>query len=146
MKKFILGFITALVLVGLIYWAYPFVSGFWGGRGPVPAEELKPGATDFGALKVTVLGKGSPIADVEVDLGTIQTGKGPTGPMAVATTNEQGVAMFEKVPVGVYDIFWNGSTVPRPHFPQAYKQPFSRLSVEILKGQVTEKKIELEPK
>ncbi len=135
MKKFILGFVVAAVLLGGGFFAYRF----FGGSGPVSPEMLKPDVTDYGTLKVTVLGQGrAPLPDVEVDLGTIGK-RGPEGPMAFARTNSEGVALFERVPVGGYDVFWNSY-----FFPEEYSQP-SRALVEITKDKTTEKVFELSP-
>jgi|SRR3989344_4937438 len=140
MKKFILGFISACVLVGLIYFGYPIIRGFFGGSGgPVSPSELNPEVKDFGILRVEVFGKGQPIADVAVDLGKIGP-RGPEGAMSEVRTDVNGVALFENVPVGVYDIFWNLTA-----FPQEYNQP-ATISVEIKKGQTTQKRINLTPK
>ncbi len=136
MKKFILGFISALALVAIIYFGYPFIRGFGGGNGPVAPKDLNPGMTDFGILKVSVFANSQPMAGVEVDLGKIGP-NGPEGAMSAIKTNEQGVALFEKVPVGVYDIFWNLNS-----FPKGY-DPSKNISVEILKDKTLEKRIEL---
>ncbi len=136
MKKFIFGFGAALALIALIYFGYPFIRGFQGGGGPVAPEQLNPGAKDFGVLKVIVFENNQPIAGVEVDLGKIGP-DGPVGPMSAIKTDSQGSALFEKVPVGAYDIFWNLNA-----FPDGYMPP-SNITVEILKDKTTEKKVEL---
>jgi len=77
--------------------------------------------------------------DVAVDLGKIGP-RGPVGAMSEIKTDTGGVALFEEVPVGTYDIFWNLKA-----FPAGYNQP-SKISVEIIKGQVTQKRVDLTPK
>ncbi len=142
MKKFILGFIAALVLVGVGFGIYKFLTGAVGpgSSGPVSPEALKPGVSEYGTLKIIVLGKDKlPLSGVEIDLGTVGA-QGPEGPMAFQRTGTDGVALFEKVPVGAYDVFWNSY-----FFPKEYDQP-PKISVEIKKGQTTERTIELKIK
>ncbi|MBI2055218.1 MAG: carboxypeptidase regulatory-like domain-containing protein [Candidatus Sungbacteria bacterium] len=141
MKKFILGFVAALIVTAIVYFAYPIIRGFFSGGGPVSPENLKPGVKDYGSLRVEIFGRGNPLADVEVDLGEIGS-NGPTGPMSFAVTDSSGVASFEKVPIGNYDIFFNAY-----HFPSEYNLPQpDRVSVSIVKDQITQKRIDLAPK
>ncbi len=141
MKKFVLGFISAVVLLGLIFLGFLFVRGFFigGSSGPVTSENLVKDAKDFGSLRIDIFGKGQPLADVEVDLGTIGSG-GPAGPMSAIVTDAGGTALFGKVPVGNFDVFFNNY-----HFPEGYNVP-QRVSVEIVKGQMTQKRVDLAPK
>ena len=136
MKKFIFGFIAALALVALIYFGYPLIRGFQGDSGPVAPEQLNPDAKEFGELKVGVFSGSQPLAGVEVDLGKIGP-SGPVGAMSAVKTDSQGTALFQKVPVGAYDIFWNLNA-----FPGGYSVP-SNIPVEILKDKITEKRVEL---
>ncbi len=138
MKKFVLGFISALAVIAVLFLAYLALRGSFSGGGPVSPENLKPGIKDYGSLRVEVFGKGSPLGDVEVDLGEIGP-SGPTGPMSFAVTDSSGVAVFEKVPVGNYDIFFNSN-----HFPSGYVPP-QRVSVNIAKDQVMQKRVDLAP-
>jgi len=132
-KKALLAFlIAAVVAFGITY-----LRGTSGG-GPVVPSALKPGATEFGSLRVTVLALGQPVEGVEVDVGTM-TSSGPTGAMTVATTGADGVALFEQVPVGTFDIFWNLNV-----FPKGYQQP-SGFPVTIVKNQTTAKTVTLTP-
>ena len=137
-KNFILGFLAALIFIGIIYWGYPLISGIKSNE-IVPSNELKHGSTDIGTLKVEIFANGAPLSGVEVYLGTIGN-NGPVGPMSAVKTNEKGLALFEPVPAGTYDIFWNTKT-----FPQGYNQP-PVMSVEITRDKVIEKVIELIPK
>jgi hypothetical protein len=139
MKKFILGFISALVLVGLIYFAYPFIRSFFSGASPVSPESLNPSVKDYGSLRVEIFGKGNPLADVEVDLGKIGS-SGPTGPMSFLITDSSGLVVFKNVPVGSYNIFFNDY-----HFPNGYVMPRYFL-VNITKDQNTQERIDLAPK
>ncbi len=134
-KNFVLGFLAALIFIGVIYFAYPLISGFRGIT-VVPPNELKRGSTDIGTLKIYVFAEGTPLSGVEVNLGTIGP-NGPVGPMSVVETDEQGLALFEPVPAGVYDVFWNNN-----NFPFQYKQP-PVMSIEIARDKVIEKTIEL---
>lgn len=138
MRRFIFGFISALVAVAVIFIAYLVIRSFFG-SGPVSPQNLKPGVKDYGTLRIEVFGKGNPLGDVEVDLGEVGP-NGPTGPMSFAVTDTNGLAVFEKVPVGDYDIFFNAN-----HFPKGYVAPPS-VSVSIAKDQVAQKRIDLAPK
>lgn len=138
MKKYILGFISALVLIAIIFVVFLFIRGS-GDKGPVSPVDLKPEVTDYGILRVEVFGKGKPLADVEVDLGEIGS-SGPTGPMSFMVTDAGGLATFENVPVGSYDIFFNTN-----HFPAGFAPPKS-VAVNIVKDQVVQKRIDLAPK
>ncbi len=139
MKKFALGFISALAVIAVIFFVYLAIRSFSGGGGPVSPENLKPGVKDYGTLRVEVFGKGNPLVDVEVDLGEIGS-SGPTGPMSFTVTDSAGLALFEKVPVGNYDIFFNTN-----HFPSGYVPP-QRVNVSIAKDQVLQKRIDLAQK
>ena len=134
MKSFILGFIAALVLIGVIYFGYPFIRGFFGG-GPVSPSELMPGAKVFGNLKVQLTGAGKPLPNIEVDLGQ------PGGRMSFTTTDADGVAFFLNVPVGAYNIFFNDL-----NYPKEFERVSSVIPVEIAKDKTTEKKIDLKLK
>ncbi len=139
MKKFIFGFISALVFIGVIYFGYLFIRGFFSGGGPVSPENLNPAVQDYGSLRVEIFGKGNPLSDVEIDVGVI----GSQGPEAFTyvVTDANGVALFEKLPVGVYDIFFNGY-----RFPEGYEVPKERHSIRIAKDQLTQKRIDMAPK
>ena len=135
MKKFILGFIAALALVGLIYFGYPIIRGFFGTSAPVVPGLLNPEAKDFGSLKVEVFGKGNPVAGLEVDLGQ------PGGRMTYTMTDADGTATFEGVSVGNYNIFFNDL-----NYPKEFARISSAIPVEIVKDKTTEKRIELAPR
>lgn len=139
MKKFTLGFVSAVVVAAVLFFAYLAIRSLSGGGGPVSPENLKPGVKDYGSLRVEVFGRGNPLADVEVDLGEIGS-NGPTGPMSFTITDSSGVASFEKVPVGSYDIFFNSN-----HFPNGYVPP-QRVSISIAKDQIVQKRIDLAQK
>lgn len=134
MKKYILGFIGALVLIGLVYLGYQFISGSRGSYTPVAPESLNPAAKEFGTLRVEVSGKGKPIVGLEVDLGQ------PGGRMTYKMTDGSGVAVFENVSVGSYDIFFNDI-----NFPKEFARISSTIPVEITKDRIVEKNIILEP-
>lgn len=135
MNKFFLGFVSAIVLIGLIYLGYLVIPGFFS-SGLVSPEELDPNAKDFGTLRVEVFGDGNPLSQVEVDLGKIGPG-GPIGKMSAVKTDESGTAVFKKVPVGTYDVFWNTYA-----FPKEYSQPES-ISIEIIKDEIVIKRFDL---
>ena len=162
MKNFLLGFLAATALFGVmsivvsrvaVLDADGVVRAFGIGlfrpsrvaagsfatspQQPVSPKDLKPGATEFGALKVQVTGAGKPLPGLEVDLGKIEPGTGPTGPMAVLQTDSNGFVTFEPVPVGGYDLFFNSS-----NFPQEFEQ-LSRVPADVSKDKVTSLKIEL---
>lgn len=130
-----------LVLVGIVYVGSLLLHGFFGGPAPVASNNLVPGAHDFGSLTVLIFGKGQPLSNVEVDIGTVGE-RGPTGPMSYAVTDAHGAATFEKVPVGNFNIFFNTN-----HFPAAYQTPLQSAlpSVHIVKDQPAETRIDLAP-
>ena len=134
MKNFIFGSVAALVVVGLIYMAYPMIGGFFT-SGPVSPQELKSGVTDFGALQVKVSGAGKPLSGIEVDIGE------PGGRMSYLMTDKDGIVLFENVPVGQIEIFFNDF-----NFPKEFIRVSSRIVVSIAKAKTTEKEIELTPK
>jgi hypothetical protein len=138
MKNIFIGFASALILIGVIYFAYGMLRGA-SNSGPVSPQNLKPGVNDYGTLQVAVFGKGAPLPDVEVDVGEVGS-NGPTGPMSYAVTDTSGTALFENVPVGTYDVFFNTN-----HFPAGYMPP-QRVPVSISQGQITQKRIDLAPK
>lgn len=157
MKNFILGFVTATILLAGVMF---FLSkSFMDADGtvrilgvelfrlapktsssnpqPVQPQDLSPGSTDFGTLRVEIFGLGNPLAEVEVDLAKTEPGKGPIGPMTYAKTDANGIAMFERVPVGSFSVFFN-----LKNFPKGYKY-IPNVPVEIIKNQTIIKKIEL---
>lgn len=138
MKKIIWILAAVIILAGASFAAFLFFRGSSGQ--PVSPEMLKPGVTDYGTLKVLIKGKGQPLNDVEVDLGTISSG-GPTGPMTFKITDESGLALFENVPVGNYNVFFNTN-----HYPADFAPYSEQVSVKINQGQTTEKTIELKTK
>ncbi len=58
--------------------------------------------------------------------------------MSVEITDKDGMAFFEKVPIGNYVIFFNDNT-----FPKNFERISTLIPVKITEGQVTEQKIEL---
>jgi len=130
--------LAAFLLAAAIAVGYTYLRGSFGDTGPVSPSALKPGATEFGTLQVTVLAEGRPMADVEVDLGTVGP-SGPTGAMSTMKTDVNGVALFEQVPVGTYDVFWNTNA-----FPQGYEVQRD-ISVTITKDTTTRKTVTLVP-
>ncbi len=139
MKKFISGFVSALILIAVAYYGYPairgFVLGFSDQGKPLTPSELTPGATAFGNLKVEVTSDGKAVANLEVDLGK------PGGRMSYIVTDDNGIALFEKVSVGTYNIFFNNI-----NFPKNLTRLSSAIPVEIKDGVTTEKNIELKAK
>lgn len=139
MKKFILGFVSALILVAVAYYGYPVVNGFifgFSNQGkPLAPSELMPGATAFGNLKIEVTSGGRAVTNLEVDLGQ------PGGRMSYTITDSYGIALFEKVSVGTYNVFFNDI-----NFPKDLVRLSSVVPVEVKDGITTEKKIELKSK
>lgn len=139
MKKFILGLIIGLVIfLTLSYFGLGnFMQGLKGGENGesssvVPAELLKEGAAEFGSLKVVMTdSQGAFVGNIEVDVG-----EQPGGKMAVETTDGNGVAFFDKMPVGNYVIFFNEIT-----FPKNFERPAVLIPVKIMAGQTTEQEI-----
>ncbi|OGG49054.1 hypothetical protein A3G63_00570 [Candidatus Kaiserbacteria bacterium RIFCSPLOWO2_12_FULL_52_8] len=140
MKNSTIGFLVAVVLLGVALGIFKYAPSLFSvGPAPVTSDNLIIGSTDFGSLTVLVYGKGQPLSDVEVDLGTVGA-NGPTGSMSYTVTDANGVATFSKVPVGSFDIFFNTN-----RFPTGYAvPPQSKLpSVQIIKDQQIQKRIDL---
>lgn len=137
MKKFIFGFIAGIAITLVVFFGFSLIQNM--GFKPVSPDQLNPEAKEWGALRLEVFGKGQPISGVEVDLGKIGP-NGPEGPMSAMETDANGVVLFEKIPVGTYDVFWNSND-----FPQNFNQP-GRILIEITKDQTTLKRIDFAPK
>lgn len=139
MKKFIFGLTTGAVIFMLLNFfgivdLRQFGKGFGNNSSIVAPENLIEGAQQFGSLKVTVAsGQGEFISGIEVDVG-----EHPGGKMAVEITDKNGVAFFEKMPVGNYVVFFNDNT-----FPKNFEKASNLISVKIIEGQVTEQNIQL---
>lgn len=145
MKKFILGFIAALVLVGLIYtakFAFNFLSSSKNTVGGTTAvkcnaqkslcERFTP-AADGGALKITIFSHaGAAAKNLEVDLGA----KPGAPEYYMKYTDENGIAEFDGIPPGVYAVYFNGVT-----FIKEYGSSSIVERIEINKNQTTEKTI-----
>lgn len=141
MKKFILGLIIALILgifVNIIF-GYIKFDYFKNKNGQNQAinkdikncKDLVSGASTFGDLKVTVLGNGKPVENLEVDLSTKP---GPT--RCMQKTDKNGMVSFEAIPAGQMFIYFNDNA-----FPKQFGQPPTE-PVTIFPGQSVEKKVE----
>lgn len=119
MKKFILGFLTAIVFIGVGFGTYQLARPH-----------------DFGDLKVIATSNGKPVAGLEID---VDSQPGP--PKYRDQTDENGVVLFEELPVGRYAIFFNGE-----NFPKELADATLYFWVTVKKDKVTEKKIVLRPK
>ena len=155
MKKLVLGFISALILVGLVYAVFTFVPQFVSKkRGPLYDEDVKRAqeavicdavkhscnyfdkTQGSGSLKVAIVVAKSPVKRLEVDVA----GK-PGSPLYyVKLTDNNGVALFNNLPSGDYAIYFNGV-----NFPKEYGDS-PTVPVEIIKNQTIERVIELTPK
>ncbi len=118
MRKFILGFIAALALIGIGYGVYYFLT-----------------PRDFGDLKVTATSNGKPVAGLEIDVD-----KKPGPPKYRIDTDENGIALFEKLPVGAYAVFFNDASFPSDRLE---KPEGGIIWVDVAKDQMTETKINL---
>ncbi len=101
--------------------------------GPVFPQELISGAEKFGSLNVVITAGGAFVSGIEVDVG-----ERPGGKMAVGVTDKNGTAVFEKMPVGKFVIFFNDNT-----FPKNFERVSNLIPIEIIEGRTTEQKIEL---
>jgi hypothetical protein len=114
MRNFVLGFVSALLLVGLGYGVYQFVISP-GQDNTIPRENpgdcahLDSSASAFGKVEVTLTSKsGQSVGEVEVNLG-VQPG---AENYCWTQTNENGVATFEQVPADDYFVYFNDATLP----------------------------------
>jgi hypothetical protein len=143
MKGFLLG-----LAVGIGFMAILNITGWgdikhwtlFGNNAGVPnavaTQNLVKGATEFGTLKVTVTSGKAVVSGVEVDVG-VQ----PGGKMAVATTDKDGVALWNEMPIGDFVVFFNAY-----NFPKNFKFESSLTPVSVSADQTTEQKIELTAK
>lgn len=155
MKKFVLGFIFALVLMGLIYSVFMFLSQFQPKKkGPLYDEDVKKAqeavicdvlkhscsyfdkTQDSGSLSVTIIAAKGPVKGLEVDVA----GKPGSPQYYVKLTDNNGVALFNNLPSDDYAIYFNGV-----NFPKEYGDS-PTVPVEIVKNQTIERVIELTPK
>lgn len=91
---------------------------------------------DSGNLKVSVTSFGKPVESVEVDVGSEPGAQ----KYYLRETDEQGIAQFDGLPSGSYKIYFNLND-----FPKEYDAS-QLIDVKIVKGQMTEKTIELKKK
>ncbi|MFA5086879.1 MAG: hypothetical protein WC470_01085 [Candidatus Paceibacterota bacterium] len=139
MKKFIFGLITGVVIFMLLNFfgivdLKQFGKGFWSSSSIVAPENLIEGAQQFGSLKVAITsGQGAFIGNIEVDVG-----EHPGGKMAMEITDKNGIAFFDKMPVGNFVIFFNDNTLPKN-----FEKAPSLIPVKIIEGQTTEQNIQL---
>ena len=141
MRNFILGFISALFLVGVSYGIYNFVIS--SKKDEVSRESqgncahLKSGSTDFGKAEITITSNsGQSVKEVEVNLGDL-----PGAEVYCWTkTDDNGVASFDDVPAGGYYIYFNDVTLP-PALGGGDATPV--LQIEVSEGATAEAGIEL---
>ncbi len=152
MKKFALGFICALVSVGLIYAAFTLLPQLGSKKkGPLYDQDVQKAkeavicdnqkhscasfdkTQDSGSVKVTITAKNNPVKGLEVDVAAQ-----PGAPQYyVKLTDGSGIALFSGLPRGSYTIYFNGV-----NFPKEYgNSPV--VPVEIVKNQTTERTIDL---
>lgn len=141
MNKFILGLITGIVIMlALNFLGFgDFIKGFFNNTASniVAPEDLVSGAQEFGSLKVIITtNKTQLVSGIEVDVADH-----PGTKMTVGVTDNNGTVVFEKMPVGNFVIFFNDVT-----YPKSFERVSALIPVQIIKGQVTEKNIELSPK
>jgi len=146
MKKYIIGFIigfTSAVLLVMIAFIVGrkigFIPPFKESTDESDVQQgecanINPDITEYGSLKVTLLHKGSPAKNTEVDLALTP---GPDN-YCYQETNESGIAEFTGVPIGNYFIYLNMIS-----FPEEYGIPSAEVEVEISKNTTTEITIEL---
>lgn len=152
MKNFILGFIAALVLVGLIYEFPSFLHGFEKEKtGLLYSEDVKKAkeavlcdavkhscsyfdkVDDSGSIKIVISAGENPVKGLEVDVAP----RPGSQQYYVKLTDNSGVATFENIPSGEYAIYFNGV-----NFPKEYGDS-PTVPVEITKGQTIERAIDL---
>lgn len=155
MNKFILGFLTALLLAAIIYGALVFLPGFFSGskgplydsnigkaEGAVLCDNQKHSCGYFGAaqnsgnLRVILTAAGNPVTGLEVDAAD----KPGATQYYMKLTDGSGVALFNGLPAGGYTIYFNGV-----NFPKEYGNA-PTVPVVIEMGQTAERRIDLKSK
>lgn len=130
MKKFVLRFISALILGGLIYSIFIVLPQFeTKKKGPLYDEDVKKAQEvvicdvvkhscsyfdkiqDSGNVKVVISAGNNPIKGLEVDIAS----KPGFPQYYVKLTDKQGVALFENLPSGKYTIYFNGVNFPKEY-------------------------------
>lgn len=154
MKKFVLGFISALVLIGIVYATLIFLPQLsQKKKGPLYDQDVKKAqeavicdaikhscsffdkTQDSGNVRVLINATGKPVSGLEVDVAP----KPGSPQYYVRLTNKQGVALFESLPSGKYAIYFNGV-----NFPKKYGDS-PTVPVEVIKNQTAERNINLAP-
>lgn len=153
MRNFLLGLVIALILgtltnviLGYIKFGYfknldLNLSGLLKNRSGQPqvidkdvkgCKDLVPGASTFGKLKVTIVGNGKPVENLEVDLSNQ-----PGQIRCMQKTDKNGMVLFEVVPAGQMFIFFNNNA-----FPKEFGHPPTE-PIMIVQEQLVEKTLEL---
>ncbi len=138
-NKFVLGVTTALILGIIVNIILSYVKSGSSkkqrqgiDKGVKNCKDLVSGASAFGNLKVTIVGKGKSIENLEVDLSNRP---GPT--RCMQKTDKDGIASFTNVPAGRMTIYFNSGAFPK----ELGKDP--TIYVEIIKDKTVEKLLEL---
>lgn len=116
MKNFVLGFISALVIIGLIYTITEFlIPGFKSAsqqnrisEQKIECQNINPEVREYGNLKLQVIYQGQPASDLEVDLSR----EPGADEYCYKTTDSQGYITVNKMPVGNYYVYFNMSNYP----------------------------------
>jgi hypothetical protein len=149
MKKILIIIIVLIILAGLGYFGYKYFfpsSKSQSVGGPGAAAQLCDINTqncsaiqksaDSGTLQVTVTGGGKVVTDLEVDVGV----KPGATKYYMRLTDSNGVAVFDGIPAGSYDVYFNGNNFPA----QFGNSPL--VTVEVSAGQIIQKSIDLNSK
>ncbi len=159
MKKFILGFILGTIIIIIVSQFWDLMPTFFGGITSNPftlwCDQLNSNASGFGKVEATITQNGQPVSDLTVNLSVKKPpvanypGAKP-GEFAIPKkacfvgTNNKGVGMFTKVPVGAVYIFFNNDPAS---YPKRFGQPnFSITEVEVKSDQTAPINIELNSK
>ncbi|MCL5784378.1 MAG: hypothetical protein M1142_03430 [Patescibacteria group bacterium] len=159
MKKFIVGFILGTIIM--------IIAGqFWGLMPTLPnpitsnpftlwCDQLNSHTSGFGKVEVTITQNSQPVSDLTVNLSVKKPpianypGAKP-GEFVVPEkacfvgTNNKGVGMFTKVPIGTAYIFFNNDPAA---YPKRFGQPnFSITSIEVKNNETSTVTIDLNPK
>lgn len=152
MKKLILGFVTAVLLIGIAYGISTIrLSSSHETRSPLYDQDVKKAneavlcdneqhscrafdkAQNSGNVNVTIVANGKPVSGLEVDVantpGAVQ--------YYMKLTDADGIASFDGLPVGNNFIYFNGV-----NFPKAYGDS-PTVPVTVAKDQTAERRIEL---
>lgn len=142
MKNFVWGFISALVLVGLVWGIYKLIPGFKKAKEAnrqeslnIECQNINSSVREYGSLKLQILYKGQPATDLETDIAQVP---GPDN-YCSKITDSNGNISINNMPIGNYYVYFNMS-----NYPAKYGIASTQVKFEIKKDTVNELSIDLD--